>query len=254
MSDCNPTKVPMDPGLILDADKGGERVDATEYRRVIGCLRYLLHTRPDMSYSVGVASRFMEKPTVKHMKVVKQILRYLQGTLNLGLVYTQEKKTELLVGYTDSDVGGDLLRRSTGGMAFYLGESLVTWCSHKEKTVALSSCEAEFMGATEAAKQALWLRVLLGELTATQPRAVTLYVDNNSAIALMKNPVFHGCSKHIDIKYHFIRECVERGQILVKRVCTAEQKADALTKSMPTVKFSVMKYLLGVREISELQA
>jgi hypothetical protein len=98
----------------------------------------------------------------------------------------------------------------------------VTWNSHKEKNVALSSYEAEFMASTEAAKQALWLRTLLGELTATQPKIVTLFVDNNSAIALMKNPVFHGRSKHIDIKYHFIRECVERGQILVKRVCTTE--------------------------------
>ncbi|XP_066313480.1 secreted RxLR effector protein 161-like [Miscanthus floridulus] len=109
-----------------------------------------------------MASRFMEKPTVKHLKAVKQILRYLKGTLNFGLVYTQEGKEELLVGYTNSDVGGDLVGRSTGGMAFDVNESLVTWNSHKEKIVALSSCEAEFM---VAAKQALWLKNLLGELT-----------------------------------------------------------------------------------------
>lgn len=121
MTDCNPTKFPMEPGTRLDADKQGVRVDATEYRRIVGCLRCLLHTRPDLSFSVGMASRFMEKPTVKHMKAVKQILRYLQGILSFGLVYTQEKTEEVLVGYTDSDVGGDLVgRRSTGGMAFYL--------------------------------------------------------------------------------------------------------------------------------------
>jgi hypothetical protein len=97
------------------------------------------------------------------------------------------------VGYTDSDVGGDLVgRRSTGGMDFYVNERLVTWSSHKEKTVALSSCEAEFMAATPAAKQALWLRNLLGEITTTKPKTVSLFVDNNSAIALMKNPVSHG--------------------------------------------------------------
>ena len=250
MSDCNATRIPMDPGMKLDADKQGERTDATRYRRIIGCLRYLLHTRPDMSYSVGVASRFMEKPTVKHFNAVKQILRYLKGTLNLGLVYTQEKKPEVLVGYTDSDSGGDVVgRRSTGGMVFYLNEGLITWNSHKEKTVALSSCEAEFMAATAAAKQALWLRNLLGEITGTEPKAVSLYVDNSSAIALMKNPVFHGRSKHIDVKFHFIRECVEREQIVVKKIHTLEQKADALTKPMPAVKFSVMKHLLGVREL-----
>ena len=141
MSDCNATKVPMDPGAKLDVDKQGERTDATMYRRIIGCLRYLLHTRPDMSFSVGVASRFMEKPTVKHFNAVKQIMRYLKGTLNFGLVYTQEKKPEELVGYTYSDSGGDIVgRRSTSGMAFYLNEGLITRNSHKEKTVALSSC------------------------------------------------------------------------------------------------------------------
>ncbi|XP_066347658.1 secreted RxLR effector protein 161-like [Miscanthus floridulus] len=202
-----------------------------------------------------MASRFMEKPTMMHMKAVKQIMRYLKGTLRFSLVYTQGREEELLVGYTDSDVGGDLVgRRSTGGMAFYLNEGLVSWSSHKEKTVALSSCKAEFMAAIEAAKQALWLRTLLSELIATQPRIVTLFVDNNSAIALMNNPVFHGRSNHIDIKYHFIRECVERGQILVKRVCTTEKKADALTKPLPAVKLGVMRHLLGVRELSEHQA
>jgi len=218
MSDYNATKVPMDPGAKLDVDKQGERTDATMYRRIIGCLRYLLHTRPDMSFSVGVASRFMEKPTVKHFNAVKQIMRYLKGTLNFGLVYTQEKKPEELVGYTYSDSGGDTVgRRSTSGMAFYLNERLITWNSHKEKTVALSSCEAEFMAATAAAKQAFWLRNLLGQIAATEPRAVILYVDNSSDIALMKNPVFHGRSKHIDVNFHFLTECVERGQIVVKK-------------------------------------
>ena len=110
------------------------------------------------------------------------------------------------------------------------------------------------MAATEAAKQALWLRTLLGELTGREAKTVTLFLDNNSAIALMKNPVFHGRSKHIDIKYHFIRECVERGQILVKRVSTHDQRADALTKPLATVKFAVMVHLLGVRELSSHQA
>jgi hypothetical protein len=137
---------------------------------------------------------------------------------------------------------------------FYLNESLITWASHKEKTVALSSCEAEFMAATEAAKQGLWLRSLLSELTAKQPKSVTLYVDNSSAIALMKNLVFHGRSKHIDIKYHFIRECVERKQIVVKRVWTKEQKADTLTKALPAVMLGVMNHLLGVRRIDVYQA
>lgn len=142
-----------------------------------------------------------------------------------------------------ADLGG---RRSTAGMAFYFNESLITWCSQKQKTVALSSCEAEFM---TAAMQALWLRNLYSKLTATKLVVVPLYVDNNSAIALMRNPVFHGCTKHIDIKYHFIRQCVERGQIVIRRIGTNEQRADSLTKALPVGKLAVMRHLLGVREI-----
>jgi hypothetical protein len=135
-------------------------------------------------------------------------------------------------------------------MAFYFNESLITWCSQKQKTVALSSCEAEFMAATGAATQALWLRSLYSELTATKPLVVPLYVDNNSTIELMKHPMFHGRNKHIDIKYHFIRQCVERGQIAVRRIGTNEQKADVLTKALPVGKLAVMRCLIGVREIS----
>jgi hypothetical protein len=255
MQDCNSTKVPMEPGNKLDADKGGVPVDSTEYRKMIGCLRYLLHTRPDLSYSVGVASRFMENPTVMHVKAVKQILRYLHGTLEFGLVYVQGGNAGQLVGYTDSDHGSDTVqRRSTGGMAFYLGENLITWNSYKQKTVSLSSCESEFKAATAAAQQALWLRNLFSEVLKQKPAAVTLFVDNNSAIALMKNAVFHGRSKHIEIKYHFIRECIERGEIIVKRVSTNEQKADALTKALPMAKLTVMRHLLGVRDLGACQA
>ena len=255
MMDCNPTKIPMNPGTKLHDDKAREAIDATGYRRIIGCLRYLLHTRPDLAFSVGMASRFMKRPTVMHSNAVKQILRYLKDTMNYGVVYTREEKEERLVGYSDSDLAGDMdHRRSTGGMAFYLNDSLITWCSHKEKTVALSSCEAEFMAATAAAMQAMWLRNLLSELTRTKPKKVVLFVDNNSAIQLMKNPVFHGRSKHIDIKFHYIRECVERGDILVKRVSTLEQKADSLTKAMSVVKLVEMRHLLGVRELEGHQA
>jgi hypothetical protein len=176
-------------------------VDATEYRRIVGCLRYLLRTRPDLAFSVGMASISMQRPTVLHQNAVKQILRYVQGTLNFGLVYTREEKEETLIGYSYSDHGGDREhRRSTGGMVFYLNGGLITWCSHKEKIVALSSCEAEFVVAIAAAMQAMWLRSLLSELTKKKLQCVIIHVDNKSAIQLMKNHVFHGRSKHIDIK------------------------------------------------------
>ena len=225
MGECNATKLPMEHKQQLHKDNEGDPVDATEYRRVIDCLRYLLHTRPDLSFAVGMASRYMEKPTMMHHKAVKHILRYLKGTIHFGLVYTRGRyEEEELVGYTDSDLASDPDdRKSTGGMAFYINGSLISWGSQKQKIMALSSCEAEFMAVTAAACQALWLRSLISELTGCKPKPMTLFVDNKSAIALMKNPVFHGHSKHIDTRFHFLHECVEKGQIMVEFVSTREQ-------------------------------
>lgn len=169
-------------------------------------------------------------------------------------MYTRGGGEEVITGFTDSDLAGDMDdRKSTGGMAFYINDSLVSWNSQKQKTVALSSCEAEFMAATAAACQALWLRSMLGELTEKEPIVVKLFVDNKSAIALMKNPVFHGRSKHIDTRFHFIRECVEGGQIIVEFVRTEEQRADVLTKALSGTKLATMRHLLGVRDLKPRQ-
>lgn len=250
MSDCNSTKYPMDPKEVLHKDEMGIPVDATEFKSIIGGLRYLVHTRPDLAYSVSIVSRFMERPTLLHQNAAKRILRYVKGTINLGLIYIRDSQNNILTEYSDSDLAGHVDdRKSTGGMAFYLNESLVTWVSQKQRCVALSSCEAEFMATTAAACQAIWLRNLLTQLTGKDMGPVTIYVDNKSAIDLAKNPVFHGRSKHIDIRYHFIRECVAKGEIKVKYVSTNEQRADSLTKALTTVKFEKMRKLLGVKTV-----
>ncbi|GKA44214.1 putative RNA-directed DNA polymerase [Tanacetum coccineum] len=249
MQYCNPTKSPMEPKLKVDNDEGGEEIDSTEYRRLVGCLRYLTHTRPDLSYSVGIASRFMEKPTTLHFQVVKRILRYIKGTLDYGINYEKGSEFKDLVGFTDSDHGGDPVGgKSTGGMIFYLGRNAITWQSQKQKTVALSSCEAEFMAATSAACQAIWLANLVKELTGQQVEPTTLFVDNKSAIALMKNPVSHGRSKHINIHFHFIRECVKQRKIIVEHVNSKDQRADLFTKALALVKFIEMRNKLGLTD------
>ncbi|KAG6469627.1 hypothetical protein ZIOFF_070557 [Zingiber officinale] len=254
MTDCNAIKHPMESKTQLHKDLEGTPVDTTEYRRIIGCLRYLLHTWPNLSYSVGMASRYMERPTIMHHKVVKQILRYLKGTIYFGLVYIKGPQEIGIFGYSDSDLVGDIDgRKNTSGMTFYFNESLVSWNSQKQKTVTLLSCEAEFMAAATAACHALWLRSLASELTGVEPKLVTLFVDNKSAIALMKNPVLHDRSKHIDTMFHFIRECIERGQIVVEFVNTGEQQADALTKTLPGVKLAAMRQLLDVRDLQPYQ-
>lgn len=250
MKECNAAKLPMEHKMKLHKDTEGEPIDATEYRRMIGCLRYLLHTRPDLSYAVGVYSRYMERPTTLHLKGVKQILRYLKGTILFGLMYTRGGNDEELTGYSDSDLAGDPDdRKSTGGMAFYVNNNLVSWGSYKQRTVALSSCEAEYMAAAAAACQAVWLASIIKEITGSQLEPAKIHVDNNSAIALMKNPVHHGRSKHIDMRFHFIRECIERGKIAVESVSSGEQRADILTKALSGMKFAAMRQLLGIIEL-----
>ena len=249
---CNLTRSPMDQKLQLDKDEDGQPVNSTEYRSVVGSLRYLTHTRPDITFAVGVVSRFMERPTVKHQQAVKQILRYVKGTVNHGLAYARNGTKKVITGYTDSDLAGDVVdRRSTGGMCFYLNGSLISWASQKQRVIALSSCEAEYMAATTAACQSIWLRGLLGEISGQQVGAVVLCIDNKSAIELMKNPVLHGRSKHIDVRFHFIRECIERGELVIKYVGTQEQRADILTKALGRVKFEEMKALIGVENLAE---
>ncbi|KAL8088344.1 hypothetical protein AgCh_038209 [Apium graveolens] len=158
----------------------------------------------------------------------------------------------VLTGYSDSDLAGNLDdRKSTGAMAFYLNESLVTWVSQKQRCVALSSCEAEFMAATAATCQGIWLRNVLMQVTGEQLGPVVIYIDNRSAIDLAKNPVFHGRSKYIDIRFHFIRECIEQGDIVVKHVSSDNQRADILTKALVTVKFERLRRLLGMKELDK---
>lgn len=252
MLECNPTKYPMDPKESLTKDEGGKLVDTTQFKSIVGGLRYLVHTRPNIAYSVGIINRFMEKPTIQHQNAAKRILRYIKGTLEFGLIYTKDGNNNILSGYSDSDLAGHVDdRRSTGAMAFYLNERLVTWVSQKQRCVALSSCEAEFMAATADACQAIWLRNLLGQITGKDVGPVVLHIDNKSAIDLAKNPVFHERSKHIDIRYHFIRECMERGEIIVKHISTERQRADVLTKALATVKFERMRLLLGVKNLNK---
>lgn len=247
---CNPTHVPMEINAQFSKESHEEKVDEKEYRRSIGCLRYLLHTRPDLSFSVGVLSRYMQAPRTSHGAALKQILRYLRGTCSLGLYYPRGGGIKLL-GFSDSSHNVDNDDgKSTTGHIFYFGESPITWSSTKQEIVALSSCEAEFMAATEAEKQAIWLQELLSEATGEECKHVVIKVDNRSAIALTKNPVFHGRIKHIHRRFHFIRECVENEQVEVEHIPGSEQKADILTKSLGRIRFKEMRDLIGVKDVS----
>jgi hypothetical protein len=239
----------MESRLKLSKLSTAEAVDATEYWSLIGALRYLLHTRPDLAFPVGYLSRFMEAPRSDHLAAVKRLLRYVAGTQGHGLYYTRHEDGEpKLVGYTDADLAGDVdTRKSTSGIIFFLSGNPITWQASKQKVVALSSWESEYVTAAAATCQAIWLTRLLADMIGEKCGAPELKVDNQSAIALCKNPVFHDRSKHIDVRYHFIRDCVEEGSIVVGYTATAEQLADLLTKAVGRTRFQELRDKIGVK-------
>ncbi|KAL0451615.1 UNVERIFIED_CONTAM: Copia protein [Sesamum latifolium] len=180
---------------------------------------------------VKLSSR-QDAPTTSHLKVAKRILRYIQGTIDHGIFYKSSQDFEL-VGYCDSDWAGDIdSRKSTTGFVYFMGSSAFTWNSKKQPIVTLSTCEAEYVAVASCVCHAIWLRGLLKELNFQQKNPTEIFVDNKSAIALAKNPVFHERSKHIDTKYHFIRDCISKKEVKLEYVKSQDQIADIFTKAL----------------------
>lgn len=186
------------------------------------------------------------------MAAVKRILGYIQGTLNLRCCYTRKGDAEpKLLGYSDSDHAGDINdRKSTTGVLFYLGASPVTWLSQKQKVMALSSCEAEYIAASPAECEGVWLSRILAELKGSTQCPVEQLVDNKSAISFRKNLVYVERSKHIDTIYHYIRECVEQGRIEVNHITIGQQLVDLLTKPLGQVIFVELRKKVGVVDVN----
>ena len=206
MLNCKTTPTPVATGTKLSKEDCSPNVDPTLYKRLVGSLMYLTATRPDIMFAVSLISRFMESPKDSHWQVGKRILRYVAGTSSYGILYSSTEY-DVLTGFTDSDFAGCLDdRKSTSGHVFHLGSGVISWASKKQPIVTLSS----------VACQAVWLRRVLEGLQQKQEGPTTVYCDNNSAIALSKNHVFHQKSKHIDTRYHFIRELVNNGEVRVE--------------------------------------
>ncbi|KAL4195339.1 hypothetical protein AMTRI_Chr05g64150 [Amborella trichopoda] len=230
----------MAPNEKLSQDDGAQEADAPSYISLVGSLIYLTNTRPDIVHVVSIVPRFMSKPSKLHF-LVKRILRYVQGTRSFSLKYTTEKDNSL-AGYTDRDWAGSLDdRKSTSGYVFYLGSKVISWSSRKQKTVALSSAEAEYISATSTACEAVWLRKILYDLHHKQKDPTTIYCDNMSIIAMTKNPIFHNRTKHIELCHHFITDLVEKGEIELKFISTNDQLVDIFTKSLSIDKFMKLR-------------
>ncbi|KAG7592586.1 GAG-pre-integrase domain [Arabidopsis thaliana x Arabidopsis arenosa] len=225
-----------------------ESMRSIPYQSAVGSLMYsMIGTRPDLAHSVSLVCRFMSKPLKQHWQAVKWILRYIKGSLKRKLCYSSEGDF-VIQGYCDSDYGADKdRRRSTSGVVFTVGGNVVSWKSSLQKVVALSSTEAEYMALTDASKEAVWLLGLMNELGFKQ-KTVDIYSDSQSAIALAKNAVFHERTKHIEVKYHFIRDLISDGVIQVKKIATSYNPADIFTKVVPVGKLQEALEFLRVTE------
>lgn len=240
MEDCKAVGTPAEGVLSrTSVEDGGEPNKL--YMSMVGSLLYAaMVTRPDITFAVQALGRHMQASGPEHIIAAKRVLRYLQGTKDLGLVYEygatkhDETPSHYIHGYSDADWGGDKdTRRSTTGYVFMLGTGVVSWGSKLQQTVALSSAESEYMAACAAVQEAIHLRQLMGDLGYKQDGATVIYEDNQGCIALSANPVFHKRTKHIDIRYHFIRERVASGEVELRYIPTEEQLADLLTKALP---------------------
>ena len=250
MYDAKPVATPLDASTKLTAQAADDKAtDSTLFRQIIGSLMYLMiGIRPDLAAAVSITSQFAANPTEKHLSAAKRILRYLKGTsghaLHLGLQTPGDQEPSPphlhLYGYSDANCGNDIdSRKSTSGYIFFISGGPISWSSKKQSTIALSSTEAEYMALTHASKEAIWLRRFLRELDFEfqEQEPTLIFEDNQSAIALAKNPVHHARSKHIDIQYHFIRDKVETGEIELRYTPTTEMIADAMTKPLARPQF-----------------
>jgi len=249
MNEANPVSTPMDPGSRLNKGKGNKDDIKTNrpYRELIGSLMYIaIGTRPDIAHSVSALSQFNDCFDDSHWSAAKKILRYLKGTVNIGLMFKKSFSGQL-EGYVDADWGSCVIdRRSYTGYVFLLSGSAVTWESRKQRTVALSTTEAEYMGITEAVKESIYLKNFLIELGFDELSKIKLWSDNQGATLLAKNAVYHQRSKHIDIRYHFVREALKDNHLHLGFKSTNEMAADILTKGLQRVQHNKCLELIGI--------
>lgn len=245
MENASPCPTPMITGRHFTVE--GEKLkDPTVFRQAIGGLQYLTHTRPDIAFSVNKLSQYMSSPTTDHWQGIKRILRYLQGTINYCMHI--KPSTDLdITGFSDADWATSIDdRKSMAGQCVFLGETLISWSSRKQKVVSRSSTESEYRALADLAAEIAWIRSLLFELKLPLPRKPILWCDNLSAKALASNPVLHARSKHIEIDVHYIRDQVLQNKVVVAYVPTTDQIADCLTKPLSHTRFSQLRDKLGV--------
>ena len=242
MSECNPISTTAGKE---ESSADEPVVDKLSYRAAVGSLLYLsTATRPDLAFAVGKAARVMENPTKADRNNVLRIFRYLRGTPDYGITYGTNQELQV---FSDSDFAGcKKTGRSTTGIVAMYGGGAVSWKSQLQRTIALSTTEAEIMAASEAAKELIWLNTIIQE-TLRIVRKPTLYIDNASAIKLAKNPEFHARSKHINVRFLFVREKFSENVLCIEHIEGKNQPADICTKALEKTRFEMLRLKLGVQ-------
>jgi len=262
-SDARPASTPMVHGAQLlppnpevPLDEGErDRLADLPYCSLVGSLMYIAAgTQPDIMFAVSKLARLLNCYREVHWQAAICIVRYLKGTRKMTLRLGASTTTLALVGYSDSDYTNDPGPdgcKSIGGYCFSLGSSMVSWTSKKQCTVADSTCAAEYIAASEAGRELIWLRGLMSGLGYQPDRATPLLCDNTAATLLCADQAFHSRVKHLDIRYHWIRGCVESGDIIVTQIPSSDNIADILTKALPGPQFVKMRSCLGLQEVDE---
>jgi hypothetical protein len=249
MEDFKAMTTQMSTTTALDADEEGEHVDQKEYQSMIRSLLYLTAMRPDIQFSVCLCTRFQASPRTSHRQAVKRIFRYLYHTLDFGLWYSASSFFALHC-FSDADFAGcRLYRKSTFGTCQFLGSSLVSWSSRKQSSVAQSTTEAEYVAATSCCSHLLWVSYTTSDF-GEEYTHVPLQCDSTSAISAAKKPVLHSKTKHIEVRYHFLRDNVEKGMIALIHVPTHDQQAVFFTKPLDQATFTHLRGELGMCLIS----
>ncbi|WVZ71087.1 LOW QUALITY PROTEIN: hypothetical protein U9M48_019711 [Paspalum notatum var. saurae] len=234
---------PMSINTALDADEDGEAVDQKEFQGMIGSLLYLTANRPDIHFAICLCTHYQASPRTSHRQAVKRIFKYLKFTPELGLWYSSGSSLSLR---GCDHAGCQIDRKSTSGTCQLLGTSLVSWSSRKQASVVFSTTEAEYVAATSCCSQLLWMKATLSDFGLRFGR-ISLIVDSTSAISVAKNPVLHSRTKHIDVRFHFLRDHYEKGDINLIHVVSANQLADIFTKPLEFDAFTHLRGELGVR-------
>ena len=246
---CNPATTPLNVNVKIGKGDDWAVVDRAFYQRLIGKLIHHNHTRPDISYGFSLLSQFMSELYEVHLKAAYRIMSYLKFTIRQGLLFTQEGGLSL-EAYTDSDWAGSVIDlRSMLGYSTFLGGSLVTWRSKKQKEVSLSNAEAELRALKRGVSKCCWLKHLLEDIRMYDNAGVRLYCDNQSALAIARNPIQHDRTKHMAMNRHYIFENIDRRIIRPAFVPSANQKVDIFTKPLPGPRFQSLVIKLGMVNI-----